>query len=320
MEKLWSPLCKWNNHKMNKRGLQISFAWLFAIIVGGFILFLAIYITTKFIGTEQTTLSAKTGEEIGILLNPLETSFETAKVTFFSMPVETRIYNKCEDFGDFGEQIIQVSQKSFNKWTDTNIDVSFQNKYIFSREEIEGKKFYVFSKPFEFPFKVSDLIYMFSSMDSYCFIDPPEDIEDEISDLQQENLLLEENKSCEDSIKVCFGSGDCEINVNYNLGYVRKNKETVYFNNDALMYAAIFADADVYECQLKRLMKRTANLALIYNNKANFISRIGCYSELNLVRLINSAQDLESSNDLNSLNYIIDDLKNKNDLSTCKLW
>jgi len=305
---------------MNKRGLQISFAWLFAIIVGAFILFLAIYITTKFIGTEQTTLDAKTGKEIGILLNPLETSFETAKITFFSMPVETRINNKCDDFGDFGEQVIQVSQKNFNKWTETNIDVSFPNKYIFSEKEIEGKKFYVFSKPFEFPFKVADLIYMFSSIDNYCFINPPEDVEDEISDLQQENFLLKEDEGCDESIKICFGSGDCEINVNYNLGYVEKGDNIMYFSDDGLMYAAIFSDPDVYECQLRRLMKRTTNLAMIYNNKVNFVSRIGCYSELNLVGLINSVENLESSSGLGSVIYIVEDIKNKNDLSNCRLW
>ena len=39
----------------NQRGyLQISFAWVFAIIAGVFILFLAIFAVTKFTRTEQT--------------------------------------------------------------------------------------------------------------------------------------------------------------------------------------------------------------------------------------------------------------------------
>ena len=213
--------------------LQISFAWLFAIIVGVFILFLAIYATTKLISTEQETLDAKTGKEIGILLNPLETSFETAKVTSFTMPVETRIYNKCDDYGMFGKQIIQISQKSFNEWTETDIDISFSNKYIFSEKHVEGKKFYVFSKPFDFPFKVTDLIYMISSLEEYCFINPPEDIETEISDLKQKNLLFED--CSDDSIKVCFDSSDCDVSVNYNAKYVEQGKirmdDQVYTTN-----------------------------------------------------------------------------------------
>jgi len=305
---------------MNNKGyLQISFGWLFAIIVGAFILFLAIYATTKFIGMEETTLSAKTGKEIGILLNPLETSFETAKATFFTMPVETRIYNKCNNYGDFGKQIIQVSQKSFNKWTETNIDVGFANKYIFSEKEVEGKKFYIFSKPFEFPFKVADLIYMIPSTKKYCFIDPPEDIEDEIDELNQENLLLEKDCS-EENIKICFNSGDCDINVNYYVGYVEKNKEKVYFEGDTLMYAGIFADSDVYECQLKRLIQRVENLALLYRDKAMFISRTGCHSNLNLVTLISAANNLKSSSDLTSFNSLVENIKEENDYSNCKLW
>ena len=72
---------------MNKRGfLQISFAWLFAIIIGAFILVLAIYASTKIIKTEQLSLDAKTAKEIGVLLNPLETGFETGKTTSIKLP------------------------------------------------------------------------------------------------------------------------------------------------------------------------------------------------------------------------------------------
>ncbi len=304
----------------NKGALQISFAWLFAIIVGAFILFIAIYATTKFISTEETTLDAKAGKEIGILLNPLETGFgTTAKVTFFTMPVETRIYNKCNNSGNFGKQIIQVSQKSFNKWTETNIDVGFANKYIFSEKEIEGKKFYVFSKPFEFPFKVANLIYIIPSTKKYCFIDPPREIEDEIEELNQENFLLKEDCS-EDDIKICFNLGTCDINVWENAGYVEKNGTKVYFEGDALMYAGIFSDSDVYECQLKRLMQRVENLALLYRNKAMFISRTGCNSNLNLVSLISAAKNLKSSSGLASFSSLVENIKEENDYANCKLW
>lgn len=308
---------------MKKRGyLQISFAWLFAIIVGAFILFIAIYAVTTLMGTEQKALDAKTGKEIGILLNPLETSFETAKVTSFTVPVETRIYNKYDDYGMFGKQIIQISQKSFNKWTETDIDVSFLNKYIFSEREIEGKKFYVFSKPFDFPFKVTDLIYMFSSLEEYCFTGAPENIQEEISDLNQKNLLFE---NCSDNnIKVCFEEdSDCDIIVNYNMKYVEKDGKRVYFEGDALMYAAVFADPEIYEGQLKRLMKRTGHLALLYGNKATFISQKGCSSNLNqdLFMLGNSVNSLKNSAELSLMSSITDNIKEKNEANwECRLW
>jgi len=309
---------------MDKKAfLQISFAWLFAIIIGAVILFLAIYLSTKLIRTEQTSIGAQTGKEIGILLNPLETSFETGKTTSLSLPVETRIYNKCNTNGVFGKQIIQISQKSFNKWTETDIDISFPNKYIFSEAYSEGKKFYIFSKPFDFPFKVADLIYITPVLEKYCFINAPDDIEKEIKDLKQENLLVE-NCANSENIQICFNNNACDINVKYNgvENSVKKDGKTMYFEGYALMYAAIFASREIYECQLKRLMQRVENLALLYRDKASFISGTGCHSNLNplLLRLSNNAGDLINSEELSSINNIVEDIKEKNDLAECALW
>jgi len=97
-------------------------------------LFLAIFMTSKLIGTEQVALDAKTGKEIGVLLNPVEIGFESAKSTIMTLPVETRINTKCEEDNKFGGQIINLSQKSFGKWTNTDIKVRFINKYIFSEK------------------------------------------------------------------------------------------------------------------------------------------------------------------------------------------
>lgn len=309
----------------NKGGyLQISFAWLFAIIAGAFILFLAIYGTTKFVKVEEKTLEAKTGKEIEVLLNPLETGFETGKTTSLIMPVDSRIYNDCDDYGNFGKQIIRVSQKSLNKWTETDVDTEFPNKYIFSEDYEEGRKFYIFSKPFEFPFKVADLIYITPSLKEYCFIDAPNSIEDEILDLKQENLLAVKSlEECSDnSIKVCFdlGNNECDINVNTHTNEVEKNNEKMYFETDALMYAAIFSNSEIYECQLKRLIKRTGNLALLYKNKAMFVSGKGCYSNLDLTRLNNEANSFENSDGISGIYYFVKEIKDKNEFANCRLW
>jgi len=305
---------------MEKKGLQISFAWLFAIIVGGVILFLAVFISIKLIGTEQTTQDAKIGKEIGVLLNPLETGFESGKTTSLTMPTDTRIYNKCNNKGNFGRQIIQISQQSFKKWTETDIDVGFSNKYIFSDDYVEGKKFYIFSKPFEFPFKVADVIYITSSLKDYCFVDAPEDIEEEIEDLKQENIFVE---NCPNqSVMVCFSGGNCEVNVNYNSGLVSKRGENVYFESDALMYAAIFSGKEIYECQVKRLMQRTEQLTLLYKDKANFVSRTGCDSNLNqdLIQLNNLVKNLDDSTELIAISNVVEDIEDKNDYAQCRIW
>ena len=122
---------------------------------------------------------------------------------------------------------------------------------------------------------------MTSSSDKYCFLNPPEDIENEISSIGQENIFLKDPvEDCPDeSIKVCF-SGNCDIEIIYNEavdydseshGSVKKNG-LMHFRGDALMYAAIFsADKKTYECQVKRLIKRTSQLADLYQRKTGFI-------------------------------------------------
>ena len=304
----------------NKKGyLQISFAWIFAIIAGVFILFLAIFAVTKFTRTEQTITETIIGKEIGVLLNPLETGFEEGKTTPIILPVETRIRNECNNNGYFGRQIIQLSQKSFDKWAEEGERIGFSNRYIFSDSIVEGKNFYIFLKPFDFPFKVADLIYLTSSEKTYCFLDPPERIEEELSNLDQKNIFLEECPS--NSIKVCFeGGSDCDIDVNQNIKSVEKRGEIMYFEEDALMYAAIFADREIYECQLERLMQRTEQLASIYDDKASFISDRGCPLEVNLFALRTAVSGFSDSASLVTIKNIVKDLEEKNDFATCKLW
>jgi hypothetical protein len=306
-----------------KRGyIQVSFGWLFAIIVGGIILLLAILFATRLINIERTAGGAETGKEIGILLSPLETSFESSKTTSISIARETRIYNKCSKEGFFGKQIIQTSQKSFNKWGEIGVDASFENKYIFSKKEAEGKVFYIFSKSFEFPFKVADLIYLTSASEKYCFVNTPKEIKDELSELGQKNLLFE---NCyKEGINVCFSSEpntDCDINVNYNDRYVLKGKDALYFEGDALMYAAIFSDSGIYECQVGRLMKRIEQLSLLYREKEKMIPK-ECESDLGslLLDMSNIAKSFDDIGLLDDVKDISNSLENKNEISACSLW
>ncbi len=309
---------------MNKKGfLQISFAWLFAIIVGIAIISLAIYGVSKLIGTQEDIQGAKTSKEIGILLNPLETGFEEAKTNTIGFPVNTRMFNKCSLEGSFGKQLIQISQKSFNEWTETDINVGFENKYIFSNEMIEGEKMIIFTKPFEFPFKIADLMYITSANKKYCFKNAPEDIEEELSTLSIDNVILEgysEDDECdEDMINVCFSNEDCDININYNRKSIDTKGGRVYFEGDVLMYAGIFSEKEVYECHLKRLMMRLDVLSTLYKEK---IALTGCGENLKpeLNALISATQNFKGSQDLNQIKSLTDALKNRNRDLICKIF
>lgn len=305
---------------MDKSGFQISFSWLFAIIVGAFIIFLAIYGVVRFSDTGGQVSNAEISNEIGILLNPLETGFESGTVTSISTPVNTRIYNRCDTFDNFGHQRIQVSQEVRGSFTDTGLEAEFENKYIFSEGYVEGSEFLMFSKPFEFPFKFADLIFMSSSRENYCFSGAPENIIKELEDLGQQNIFTEDCPI--GSVDVCFNSfgDDCNVSVKYSSGEVIKNDETMYFETDALMYAAIFSESSVYECQVQRLMMRGGELLDIYSRKLSIASNQGCSNEIETSSFSSVLNGVQASIDLSNAAAAAENIERQNSRARCKLW
>src|SRR3989338_1140870 len=132
-----------------KKGMEFGFAWIFAIVVGAIIIFLAIYSSSRIINTNRNVQDTEIGRQIGILLSPVETNLEEAGKTTITLPGETRIFNECDSLGSFGSQDISVSLKSGigKEWQEPGVPSSFHNKYIFSESTIEAKKLNVIAKP-----------------------------------------------------------------------------------------------------------------------------------------------------------------------------
>lgn len=324
--------------KTKKGLLDIPFTWLFAIIAGAVILFLAIYISAKIIKIEPYRINTELAKQIGILTNPFETSYEMSSSPIY-LGTETRFYNEeCESGSKtagnyFGNQKIKVSQKTLSRWPEPGGAVSFPNKYFFSESMIEGKKFYVFSKGFYFPYKIADLTMFISAEQEYCFVSAPESVKETIEGFGKDNLKL---KDCGvNAKKICFNSGSgCYANVIYSdgQGYVEKNGKKLYFTRDysdypteesALMYAAIFSYPTLYECQLKRLMNRAEALAEIYYDKAQILRQRQCDSAISgeLTSAIANFKNYRNSGDIIYLHQQINMLgARNNDNIDCKLW
>lgn len=310
----------------NKKGFEFSFGWLFAIIVGAAIIFLAIYATSRFIQTERTVQDTKLGKQLGIILSPIETSLEEGKITTISLPIETRIYNDCDEKGNFGSQKISTATKSAvgTEWQKPGFPSSFYNKYIFSEDVIEGNNFIVFSKPLEMPFKIADLIYIWQDTNSYCFVNPPNEIEEEILSLQPSNINITQNK-CRNSINVCFNSPDpdCEIRISTEAKTVRREfQKTISYETTPLLYAAIFSTPEIYECQLKRLMKRASELSTLYQQKSFFLAQKSCSSNLELELSLFAEQtlSLNSSAQITNIFQNSETIRRKNNELSCKLF
>jgi len=313
----------------NKKGLEFSFAWMFAIIAGAAIIFLAIYGTTKLIGSEREVSSAEVGAKLSVLLNPAETGVESAKISKIVFPVRTRIYNTCEPEGIFGAQKLSISQESGlgKKWDEPGVAATSYNKYVFSENVVEGKEFVLFSKPFEMPFKAADMIFIWSSEKRYCFIGAPATISDEIRALGPQNINLTDNvKECEKaSVKVCFSISNCDIDVSMSAdemsGSVKKGFDSVYYEG-ALVYGAIFSSKDVYECQVQRLMKRTSELAGLYAAKSLYSSGKGCESSgvgIDLLVYANMTQ-IEDSSKLRAVASKAEEIGRENENLQCRLF
>ena len=310
---------------MDKRGLTFNFAWIFAILVGAVIIFLSIYGITKLIGTERQISDTEAGKQIGILLNPIETSIGSAKVSKILMPIETRLYNDCELDGNFGSQGISVATKSgfLKKWDEPGVISKFKNKYVFSEKVLQGDEFIAFSKPFEMPYKVADIIYLWDDNQKYCFVKPPISIKEEINSLKPSGINISEDiRFCpKESKKVCFENSGCDIDVSMNSGNVVKNWTTIHYEGEALLYAAIFSSSEIYECQVKRLMKRTSELALLYSLKAQYLNSKGCSTNLETdMLLFSNNTEIQSSSELRDINILAETIKEKNSLLKCRLF
>jgi len=316
----------------NKRGFEFSFGWMFAIIVGAVMIFLAIYAASQFVKTAKYAQQTEIGKQLGIILSPIETNLETGKISKISLPYETRLLNECKISGTFGVQKISTITKSGigDEWGKPGEASSFRNKYIFSSDVVEGEHYFVFSKPLEMPFKIADLVYIWAEKDEYCFINPPSVIEDEISELDIESVNISSSiTGCRKGARiVCFTSSGCDIDVSLDAsgkikGTLKKRSEArVYFETSSLLYSAIFSDPDIYECQIKRLMNRASELSGLYYSKSRFLSPKGCSSNLDadLVVYANKTLNLKSSLELRDVYANSEEIRRKNEDLLCKLF
>jgi len=324
----------------------MPFNWLFAIVAGAIILFLAIFASTRYVSIERYKYDTEIATQLSLLLNPLETTIASATATEIKMPTKLKLSLSCK-FTGMGKEDIKISTLSNigNKWQTYGAKVSIYNKYIFSNSQEEGQRLYLFSKTFNMPFKIADLIYLTTS--EFCFVNPPEVIASELSDLEMRNIRIVKNKKeCGKSTKkmktVCFGIGECEINVygqcygyecsnsykEYEYGFVEINNqenkiERLYYLGPELLYAAIFSSPSIYICNLQRIMYRIIMVSRLYIEKINILKARGCNTgdlEKRLSELIMQASSSLRSNNIIQMKKIAEEVNNINSGLVCKIF
>jgi len=321
-----------------KRGFEFSFAWLFSIIIGAVIIFLAIYASLSFIRSERTVQDTLNSKELEILLQPIETqSFETTvRPKNIVFPDETRLEITCSDQKPWGYSRIRSStrQDVGDEWQDTGVASVLNNKFIFADKNIEGKEFKIFTKQNNMPFKIGDLTFIWS--DEYCFVSPPEEVKDDLGSigLNESGIDIVENlnECSSESKKVCFGgsSNVCDINVDLDLERVKKDGRFVYYKG-SLIYGAIFSDTDIYDCNIKRIMYKANSLAELYYQKSVLISTKStksCSTEMQpLLKAYADKANFQAKETMqevyigfNQLYFLAGELQNSQEQLVCPLW
>jgi hypothetical protein len=115
---------------------------------------------------------------------------------------------------------------------------------------------------------------------------------------------------------------NCDENYGeYDYGKITKGGKTIEYYSPALMYAGIFSDTTIYECNVKRLMKRLSSQALLYGDESYFINtKCGAVAKEELQALSVSALSLQSSSGLSDVANIAKNVNEKNIAASCALW
>ena len=310
----------------NKKGIEMSFNWLFAIIVGAVFIFLAIYASTSLIKTERQTIDSEAAQQLESLLNPLETSIEvSAKPRDIIFPSESRVLIGCDDSKINSASLIRVqtSSKLGDKWQDAGLENSVYSKYIFASKINQGKKFSSMIFPLNMPYKVGQIVVFWS--DQKCLVNPPEDVKNLFGNTTNNIFVTDLIGRCPSKSQIiCFSDSDtsCDVTVDFFNKRVRKANQNLFFEGN-LMYGAIFADSDIYECNLRRLNDKRVYLAQLFAHKSQLIettSLTGCSRNLQPLLLNYASINYNTSRNLALVSEKALELERANDPVTCKLW
>jgi len=317
--------------RCNKRG-DFGFVWIFSIIAGTSILLLSIYGATQIGETQRTETDAAIAKKLTVLTDPLEAGFASASFGTIKFQQETRIQNLCNPIG-FGDNHVSASSESGigKKFLEFSPGTTIKEKYLFGYEEDSGETFYVFSKPFNFPYKIADFLIMLSDERDYCFIDTPNYIEKILSDLDIPVIFFEDCDRKAGFVNVCFSMGsDCDILVTGNCDSCREGYETgtvrledgsiVGYAGD-LMYPAIFSDSVNYECNVRRLLYRGSVVSKILARKASLMNARRCSTNLEPVLYgWSSALGNASVNDIIDLYPSAMEIEDASQWEVCNVW
>lgn len=255
---------------------------------------------------QRETVEART---LDILLSnfmPLKKA-EPLKVSF----EKVNLIVGCNSDSVLGFNTIKVKTRKESE----GIERKVYDKYIFAeiRENEKVREVQTFTVPFYMPWYVASLTFLWPKERTYCFVDAPTEIEEELGNETSTGLGLvtfsdQINECPGNSVVVCFSSSNnCDIEVRGS--FVKKNGKALPYINKETLYAAIFSDPELYFCNLKRLAKRISLQTEIYKEKVRTLTNCNTVKAETLDSLNEAASRLASCIDPRRFSEALNNLK-----------
>lgn len=322
----------------DKKGL-VLFHWILILIVGAVIIIFGIMFASKTGMVEQKKQNIVVVEYLDLFFNPFAEigSIAGGVGKSVELPYESEVNLRCVA----GEERLRIGEGS--KVAEKKIE-----NFVYAPSKLKTKNFFVFSKPFEIPFRVGDLIFAFDSSQNFCLIYDPYDsassgIASEIdSDVRSsllaagDNFVLCTKSNCCNSLDnpkvISFTSQKGDVNIigngplgeEFSYGEIDYNGTRSYFIGTAMIEGAIFSDYEIYGCNFKRLMEKVSAITEIYAEKASFLDKTQTCSynlfRADLSAIKNAANSLSATPSLaqtKTLYEYSEELKDKNIRFNC---
>lgn len=241
-----------------RKGIEMTFNWIFSIIVGAIILTFFVYFAiqnTDLFGN----LSAK---QVSLELDNAFSGFQTTLVETnleFNKPIKLEF--KCENItGDVKENIL-INDKGKS---------ILRDKIIFAPDKMEDTKFLLFTSEWKVPYKIANFIFLTSPKEQYDLENEPSDFEFVSDSNVGRKIEFNKNsaKCTTDSEKVIINYQIDEYNEYY--GWICNSNGEYGFYGKAMIYAVIFS-YNFDDCLYSLMIEKLNLVSSLYGEKARIL-------------------------------------------------
>ena len=241
---------------MDKKGVEITFNWIFVIISGSILLFFFMYFAFNQIDLFNKIGINEVTANINDEIDAFSIGISSSKTV--EMPKNVVFNFKC------GEVIYKDSRK------DTL-------NLIYGKDDFRSK-FNLWTKAWIFPFKIDNLYYASNSDKKFFVIgddnflfDIPDKFKksNKLEDVKKEDIIVEFTNT---NIFSKYNENKV-LAINRDAGlitfYPEKQKEEFY--GDAMILGSMFTDFDDYKCLKEKSLVRLGLIADLYKEKIEFL-------------------------------------------------